>query len=262
MNYEKIYTNLITSRQQLDRVYLRDGSLEHHHIVPKSLGGDNSKSNLVLLTPREHFIAHWLLYKMHVGKAKAKMAYAFSKMCCNNPSQKRETNSHLYHYRRTIISKSCTGVNHHSYGINPFTPEQIEKIRQSKLGKNNPAYGKKPWNYGYTKYTHSSLKSSSDTMLEHHATNVHPQFQVPRTEQTKQKISTALTGKPKSDTHKANLSKVNMGKKLSDATKQKMSESRKGQVVEMFTCPHCNKTGAGSAMFRWHFDNCKFMVLV
>lgn len=32
---------------------------EKHHIIPKSLGGDNSKTNLVVLTGRQHFICHW-----------------------------------------------------------------------------------------------------------------------------------------------------------------------------------------------------------
>jgi hypothetical protein len=29
---------------------------------------------------------------------------------------------------------------------------------------------------------------------------------------------------------------------------------------QYFSCPHCNKTGKGGAMLRWHFDNCKFLV--
>lgn len=39
---------------------------ENHHIVPRSLGGDNSKENLVLLSTREHMICHLLLTKMCV----------------------------------------------------------------------------------------------------------------------------------------------------------------------------------------------------
>jgi hypothetical protein len=38
---------------------------EEHHIIPKSLGGSNDKDNLVLLTAREHFLAHYLLYKFN-----------------------------------------------------------------------------------------------------------------------------------------------------------------------------------------------------
>lgn len=43
------------------------GYSEKHHIVPKSLGGDDNQSNLVILTPREHFIAHLLLAKIYKG---------------------------------------------------------------------------------------------------------------------------------------------------------------------------------------------------
>ena len=39
-------------------------ALEWHHIVPVSLGGTNSASNLVRLTAREHWVAHQLLLKM------------------------------------------------------------------------------------------------------------------------------------------------------------------------------------------------------
>ena len=43
---------------------------ELHHIIPKCLGGENTKENLVLLTAREHYIAHLLLSKIfpnHLG---------------------------------------------------------------------------------------------------------------------------------------------------------------------------------------------------
>lgn len=46
---------------------------ERHHIVPKSLGGPDDPSNLVTLTYREHFIAHWLLTKFKTGGELRKM---------------------------------------------------------------------------------------------------------------------------------------------------------------------------------------------
>ena len=49
---------------------------EKHHIIPKSLGGSNESSNLVKLTPREHYICHLLLVKMTTGLSKAKMIHA------------------------------------------------------------------------------------------------------------------------------------------------------------------------------------------
>jgi hypothetical protein len=70
MNYLKVYYNLVNSRQSLSR----DCYLEKHHIVPRSIYGksildeghlnhvDDDK-NIVELTGREHFIAHWLLHR-------------------------------------------------------------------------------------------------------------------------------------------------------------------------------------------------------
>jgi predicted GIY-YIG superfamily endonuclease len=33
------------------------------------------------------------------------------------------------------------------------------------------------------------------------------------------------------------------------------------QSSKIHTCPHCNKIGQSSSMFRWHFDNCKHKVV-
>lgn len=59
MNYQKIYNDLISKRQSDPACEY--GYSEHHHIIPKCMGGTDDKSNIVSLTPREHFIAHWLL---------------------------------------------------------------------------------------------------------------------------------------------------------------------------------------------------------
>jgi hypothetical protein len=54
------------------------GEHETHHIVPRSLGGTNGKDNLVHLTYREHFLAHWLLTKFTEGLEQRKMLHAMS----------------------------------------------------------------------------------------------------------------------------------------------------------------------------------------
>ncbi len=38
-------------------------TFEVHHIIPKCMGGGDNKSNLIKLTPREHFIAHLMLHR-------------------------------------------------------------------------------------------------------------------------------------------------------------------------------------------------------
>lgn len=65
------------------------GYTEKHHIIPKSLGGSNSKSNIVALTAREHFICHRLLTKMVTSEFKSKMVYALWIMNAGNKKQYR-----------------------------------------------------------------------------------------------------------------------------------------------------------------------------
>lgn len=76
MNYTRIYNQLVESRVALSRPFTTGCGLERHHILPKALGGSNAKSNIVVLTPREHCLAHMLLARMYTGVAKGKMCYA------------------------------------------------------------------------------------------------------------------------------------------------------------------------------------------
>jgi len=65
-----------------------DGYCERHHIKPKALGGNNDRSNIVCLTYREHFLAHWLLTKFTKGADRKKMLHALGRMCCVGKHQR------------------------------------------------------------------------------------------------------------------------------------------------------------------------------
>jgi len=60
---------------------------EMHHIIPRCIGGNDLLENLVKLTAREHFLAHWLLWKAYPNNIK--LAFAFWAMCCQ-PSYGRD----------------------------------------------------------------------------------------------------------------------------------------------------------------------------
>jgi hypothetical protein len=70
MNYEIHYNRLIESAQ--NRV-LEDYT-ELHHIIPRCMGGTDKTTNLVDLTPEEHFVAHQLLTKMYPDNASLRYA--------------------------------------------------------------------------------------------------------------------------------------------------------------------------------------------
>ena len=78
MNYQKIHDSIIDKAKSSNRVKTRESYYESHHIIPKCLGGDNSKTNLALLTAREHYIVHKCLAKIHEHDSKVyrKMIYA------------------------------------------------------------------------------------------------------------------------------------------------------------------------------------------
>lgn len=60
MNYHRLYNLIISSPKSK-----KDKGDELHHIVPKHMGGTDDESNLVLLSFKAHYIAHYLLYKMY-----------------------------------------------------------------------------------------------------------------------------------------------------------------------------------------------------
>lgn len=70
--YSRCYFRLV----ERARGRVRAAGMERHHIEPRSLGGSNASENLVLLTYREHFLAHWLLTRMTEWDARRKMNFA------------------------------------------------------------------------------------------------------------------------------------------------------------------------------------------
>lgn len=92
MDYQKIYNKLTESRK--NRVLEEGQYYEKHHIVPKCLGGTNDADNLVVLTFREHYMAHLLLSKIH--RHHSGIQYAFLCMLRKQPTGERILTSRMY----------------------------------------------------------------------------------------------------------------------------------------------------------------------
>lgn len=132
MNYIKHYNNLCESRKILNRSKSDGFYYELHHIIPRWLKGSNSKDNLVLLTAREHFLAHYLLFKHYKDKPSSA---AFHMMCNSKNSVFRD--SKKYEEVRTFQSEILKGKN------NPSKREDVRKKISSKLsGEGNGMFGK------------------------------------------------------------------------------------------------------------------------
>lgn len=108
--YLKYYQSLIDSRSILLR-NKKDGNIyEKHHILPKSLGGSNLSLNLILLSPREHFIAHLMLVRIVQDSDVYKMISAIRRF------KKKLTTAKEYELLKITMSKYSTGKFNASYG--------------------------------------------------------------------------------------------------------------------------------------------------
>jgi len=95
MNYQKIYNQLISRGKS--RILI-DTCVERHHIIPRCVDGNNDKSNLVELTPEEHYLAHQLLVKIYPDSRK--LLFAAIAMRRGRPGNK------IYGWLRRRFSKS------------------------------------------------------------------------------------------------------------------------------------------------------------
>lgn len=76
------------------------------------MGGTDDESNLIALTPRQHYIAHWMLWKAHGGK----MALAFFFMNHNNKYHKNFSKIGGKTYSKLRDQASLKGKDHPWYG--------------------------------------------------------------------------------------------------------------------------------------------------
>lgn len=92
---------------------------ERHHIIPRSFGGNNSPSNLVTLSAREHYVAHLLLWKMNFADQyhkKMLSAVRFMAQIKTIGSRNYKVNSRIYSKIREDYLKHNSGEGNPFYG--------------------------------------------------------------------------------------------------------------------------------------------------
>lgn len=133
MNYQLHYDNLIKTRKT--RIPIPGIYYEKHHIIMKSMGGTNKQGNLVFLTAREHFLAHWLLWRIYRNRKAAFAFFAFSMMCKNEIYNKRKiVSSRGYAEMREAMSNRCKGIGNPMYG----KTHSIETKNKLSISANYP----------------------------------------------------------------------------------------------------------------------------
>jgi len=96
VNYQKIYSDFIASRKA--KGCDTSQYFENHHILPRSLGGLDDASNLIQLTPEDHYFAHLCLAKIYGGNQWAAV-FCMAKMTI---AEGRRQAAKVYGVRRMV----------------------------------------------------------------------------------------------------------------------------------------------------------------
>jgi hypothetical protein len=190
------------------KFYPPSGMVEKHHIVPRSMGGSNKKDNLVALSPRVHFIAHWLLWKAYKN---GKMANAFwtMKLCngmrLNSKSYEQARAVAIEYMASTRRGKKASEATKLKMSLaskgKPRPPEVVEKIRQKQIGR----------------------KRSDEAKANMSKAHVGKKL----SDETKAKMSEVKKGKPPNNTGKVYKMKEPMPLEL----RLRLGEQRRGRVM-------------------------------
>jgi hypothetical protein len=181
MNYLKVYCNLI---RKAENRYCPEGYVEKHHIFPKSIFGKNDK--IVVLTGREHYIAHILLQKICERRYGLKHKNTQKMLCAhiNMKSKGRYFNSYLYENAKVKRSESMRGELHWNWKggvVKMYTYTNDKKYNKinyyKKKEKFNTNDNYKRYEYELTSpdgniiKTNSLRKTCDDNGLDHRTMN-------------------------------------------------------------------------------------------
>lgn len=237
MDYQKIYNDLISKAKSSCRSKGKGVYYEKHHIIPKCI--DKNSKETVLLTAKEHFLAHRLLVK--INPSSRGLAAAYWRMCHPSNGSIISANAyeearklHAAHHR--IFMMSMKGKLH-----NEVSKQKISLIRKgvkvldktknlqslAKKGKPGPNKG---------------IKFNEEWLIN---------------------MSLSRKGKPsklKGIKHCPERVEANrlrgLGKTHSEETKKKCREAML-QVKEDNLCPYCNKFFRIQTFSLFHGEKCK-----
>lgn len=220
--YESIINYRISNRP--------DGYVEWHHIVPKSLGGNDDGSNMVALTAREHYVCHKLLARIHGGK----MWQALSLMSNPSVTSARGVRVTSRDYETAKIFCAIEKSKQSSGGGNPAADDVIYRFSHKDYGVKSMARHELCKEFGL------NAKGISKIVVGSH----------------KSYRGWCFHGKDSSSsvTEHVKPRSIMLGSKFGDEHKAALREAKSMEPV--VTCPFCGASGKGGVMKRWHFDRC------
>lgn len=148
MNYTRLYHNIVNRARQefisgmrIKKKVEEPGYVyyEGHHVVPKCLGGlgsskDWNHSNIVPLTPKEHFLAHKLLVEIYPDSTGIIQAF------CYLSRLNQQTASRKYQDLRSVLSENIS--NRQKGKKRPGHSLKMSGDKHFFFGKKRPEIGK------------------------------------------------------------------------------------------------------------------------
>lgn len=274
MNYQKIYDDLI----ERARNRITEGYVERHHIIPRCMGGDDSKTNIVKLYPEEHYLVHLILCKLNEGNSK--LLYAAMNMTSGSMINNGKRNNKAYGWLRRRFSESMSGDNSpsrrycqkaaaekrrgqkrtaetrknmsESLSEKPFTEEHLANLREGAANR------KRPWdNIPLFVYSNNGDFITEYTDVYECAESLKVGVGM---------VKGVVSGKNRHvmelrifDSHQGD-SIASLVKSNANKGKPKTEEhlkSLRASLTEKCTCIHCGFESTKSAIGRYHNDRCK-----
>ncbi len=126
--YRFQYLEIIEYAKSQNRIKGQGIYYENHHIIPSSMGGSDDSYNMILLTPKEHYICHSLLPQFLEGSEKVSMLCAWHWM-----------NFATLSSMGISIKEAYNLIGPVKYA--KLRSEHINNLRIGWTGENNPNWG-------------------------------------------------------------------------------------------------------------------------
>lgn len=216
------------------------GYVEGHHILPRCMCSNDDqikdKRNIVYLTAREHFMAHWILTKIFRSY---NLSYALAMFTWDSKGLRKLTPKQYQTARESCAEaarehiKTRSDMRQGQPGL--CTEERKKNIKESRMNTNKkecPHCGKSIDPGNYKKYHGDSCKKNPDIDDE----------------------TLKLRSK---------LAKENIKQQKERGTFRCVTDNNKSHGIDphshnnaSHTCPHCGLKGKGPTMKKHHFENC------
>jgi hypothetical protein len=230
---------------------------ERHHILPKGIFPEyvsfkHNPWNMAKLTPRQHFIAHRILWKAIPNNYHTTYAvFRMSRYGDNKISSKEyEKLKNEYATQQAVKTKEMFAT----------MSDEAKIIRSTKISKSAKDKVLAKDDKGNIIKVSKDVFDKSDILTGHTKGMITVKDGAGAFLSVNQEDPRYVSGE---------LVGVNKGRTFSDETKCLWSSQRKGvpktedtrqkmrKPKPRVTCPHCGKEGGANTIRRYHFDNCK-----